>query len=68
MFEAPVQYVEVKTDYGRVRGLKRNGLATFKGIRNAGAVSRWKRFKAAPPLKVSIGGGLGSAYSRYCTQ
>jgi para-nitrobenzyl esterase len=43
--------IEVKTSYGRVRGLKSKGLATFKGIPYAGSVSGANRFKAAPPLK-----------------
>jgi para-nitrobenzyl esterase len=45
------QYVEVKTAYGRVRGVQHDGLATFKGIPYAGPVSGVNRFKAAPPLK-----------------
>ena len=45
------QYVEVKTGYGRVRGLGGDGLATFKGIPYAGSVSGPNRFKAAPHLK-----------------
>jgi para-nitrobenzyl esterase len=45
------QYVEVKTAYGRLRGLQGAGLATFKGISYAGPVSGANRFKAAPPLK-----------------
>jgi len=45
------EYVEVKTAYGRVRGVQNNGLATFKGIPYAGTVSGANRFKAAPPLK-----------------
>ena len=45
------QYVEVKTAYGRLRGLQGAGLATFKGIPYAGSVSGANRFKAAPPLQ-----------------
>src|SRR3954465_6181706 len=43
--------VEVKTAYGRVRGLDTGGLVTFKGIPYAGPVSGTNRFKAAPALK-----------------
>ena len=46
-----LEYVEAKTAYGRVRGVQSNGLATFKGIPYAGAVSGANRFKAAPPLR-----------------
>jgi para-nitrobenzyl esterase len=49
-FEEP-QYAEVKTAYGRVRGLRGEGLVTFKGIPYAGSVSGANRFKAAPALK-----------------
>jgi para-nitrobenzyl esterase len=45
------QYVDVKTAYGRLRGLQGAGLATFKGIPYAGSVSGVNRFKAAPPVK-----------------
>src|SRR5689334_24744830 len=48
---AEPESVEVKTAYGRVRGLKSDGLATFKGIPYAGSVSGANRFKAAPPLQ-----------------
>ena len=48
---AEPEYVEVKTAYGRVRGVKSPGLATFKGIPYGGSVSGANRFKAAPPLK-----------------
>ena len=44
-------YTEVKTAYGRLRGLRQPGLVTFKGIPYAGRVSGANRFKAAPPLK-----------------
>ena len=44
-------FVEVKTVYGRVRGVRRGGLATFKGVPYGGSVSGGSRFKAAPPLK-----------------
>ena len=45
------EFVEVNTAYGRVRGTKSDGLATFKGIPYAGSVSGANRFKAAPPLQ-----------------
>jgi para-nitrobenzyl esterase len=45
------RYVDVKTAYGRLRGLQGEGLVTFKGIPYAGPVSGANRFKAAPPLK-----------------
>jgi len=45
------EHVEVKTAYGRVRGVKSDGLATFKGIPYAGSVSGANRFKTAPPLQ-----------------
>jgi para-nitrobenzyl esterase len=44
-------YVEVHTTLGRVRGLKMDGLSTFKGIPYGGSVSGVNRFKAAPPLQ-----------------
>lgn len=43
--------VEARTTCGRVRGVKSNGLATFRGIPYAGSVSGANRFKAAPPLQ-----------------
>lgn len=45
------RYVEVETKYGRLRGLKTDGLSTFKGIPYGGPVSGPNRFKAAPPLE-----------------
>ena len=48
---AEPEYVEAKTIYGPVRGLKSPGLATFRGIPHGGSVSGGNRFKAAPPLK-----------------
>jgi hypothetical protein len=48
-------FVEAKTTRGRVRGARSNGLATFKGIPYAGAVSGANRFKAAPPLQAWTG-------------
>src|SRR3984957_19056937 len=45
------EYIEVKTAYGRVRGLKGDRLATFKGLPYAGPVSAANRFKSAPRLQ-----------------
>jgi para-nitrobenzyl esterase len=45
------EHVEVQTTYGRIRGLKADGLSTFKGIPYGGSVSRANRFKAAPKLQ-----------------
>lgn len=42
---------EVQTTYGRIRGLKTNGLATFKGIPYGGSASGANRFKAAARLQ-----------------
>jgi len=50
-----LEYVEVETSYGRIRGVKTDGLSTFKGVPYAGAVSKANRFKAAPPLKAWTG-------------
>jgi hypothetical protein len=38
--------VQVETTYGRIRGLKTDGLSTFKGILYGGSVSGANRFKA----------------------
>ncbi len=43
--------IEVNTSFGRIRGLKSDGLTTFKGIPYGGDVSGTNRFKAAPSLK-----------------
>lgn len=43
--------VEVETTYGRIRGLKTNGLSTFKGIPYGGSASGVNRFKAAALLQ-----------------
>lgn len=48
---ADQEHVEVETTYGRVRGLRMNGLQTFRGIPYGGLVSGEHRFKAAPPLQ-----------------
>jgi len=48
---AEPEYVEAKTTYGRVRGMKSPGLATFRGIPYGGSVSGANRFQAAPALK-----------------
>lgn len=45
------EHVEVETTYGRIRGLRMNGLQTFRGIPYGGPVSGAHRFKAAPPLQ-----------------
>jgi para-nitrobenzyl esterase len=45
------EYVEVETTYGRIRGLKLEGLQTFKGIPYRGSASGTNRFKAAAPLQ-----------------
>ncbi len=45
------ELVEVETTYGRIRGLRMNGLQTFRGIPYGGLVSGEHRFKAAPPLQ-----------------
>jgi para-nitrobenzyl esterase len=42
-------FVEVETACGRLRGLRSDGLVTFKGIPYAGPVAGAGRFKAAPP-------------------
>lgn len=47
---AKSEFIEVDTAYGRIRGAKGDGLATFKGIPYAGPVSGANRFKAAPAL------------------
>lgn len=43
--------VEAQTTYGRIRGLKTNGLSTFKGVPYGGSVSGANRFKAAARLQ-----------------
>ncbi len=48
---AKQEYVEVNTANGRLRGLREEGLSTFRGIAYAGSVSGANRFKAAPPLQ-----------------
>ena len=47
---ASTETVEVKTAYGRLRGMRKGDLVTFKGVPYAGSVARENRFKAAPPL------------------
>ena len=49
--KSTTEYVEVKTAYGRIRGLRQGDLITFKGIPYAGSVSEANRFRAAPPLQ-----------------
>ncbi len=48
---AEVEYVELKTAYGRLRGARTGNLTTFKGIPYGGPVSGANRFQAAPALK-----------------
>src|SRR5881392_1238825 len=45
------EYVGAETSYGRIRGLKQEGLMTFKGIPYGGSVSGANRFKAAARLQ-----------------
>ena len=45
------EYVTVETAYGRIRGLKHEGLSIFRGVPYAGPVSGRNRFKAAPALQ-----------------
>ena len=45
------QFVEVETSRGRLRGEKKAGLTTFRGVPYAGSVSGANRFKAAPALQ-----------------
>jgi para-nitrobenzyl esterase len=45
------EIVQAETTYGRIRGLKTNGLSVFKGIPYGGAVSGANRFKAAARLQ-----------------
>jgi len=45
------EYVEIDTRFGRLRGLRAEGLMTFKGIPYGGSVSGQSRFKAAPALE-----------------
>jgi len=42
--------VTAKTLYGRIRGIRENGVAVFKGIPYAGSPSGVNRFKQAPEL------------------
>jgi len=48
---AKTETVEVKTAYGRLRGMRTGDLVTFKGIPYAGPVAGANRFKAPPPLE-----------------
>jgi para-nitrobenzyl esterase len=45
------EFIEVETTYGRVRGLKMDGLHTFRGIPYGGSASGANRFKAAARLQ-----------------
>jgi para-nitrobenzyl esterase len=42
---------EARTAYGTLRGAKRNGVITFKGVPYAGPVDGEHRFRQAPPLQ-----------------
>lgn len=42
--------IEVETEYGRIRGIKSNGINIFKGIPYAGSVSGDRRFREPAPL------------------
>ncbi|SEG25699.1 para-nitrobenzyl esterase [Bryocella elongata] len=44
-----------ETKYGRIRGLRENGVFAFKGVPYAGSVSGTNRFKPAPPPTPWIG-------------
>ena len=46
-----LEFIEIETSYGRIRGTKGDGLSTFKGIPYAGPVSGGNRYKAAPALQ-----------------
>ena len=47
----PKDTVDVRTAYGRLRGIRDGDLVTFKGVPYAGPVSGKNRFKAPPPLE-----------------
>lgn len=44
-------FAVVETRYGRVRGIRGDGLVTFKGVPYAGPVAGRNRFRKAPPLE-----------------
>jgi para-nitrobenzyl esterase len=48
--DTPSELAEVKTTYGRLRGLRKGNLITFRGVPYAGSPAGAARFKAAPPL------------------
>ena len=48
---ADTEYVEVKTNSGRLRGARTGNLTTFRGIPYGGPIAGANRFKAAPKLK-----------------
>jgi para-nitrobenzyl esterase len=45
-----VEFVEIDTVEGRLRGQRQNGICVFRGVRYAGSPVGRARFKAAPPL------------------
>jgi para-nitrobenzyl esterase len=45
------EFTVVETRYGRVRGMRGDGLVTFKGVPYAGPVAGRNRFRKAPPLQ-----------------
>src|SRR5436305_654543 len=45
------EFVEARTKYGRLRGVRADGVVAFKGIPYAGPVSGERRFKPPPKLK-----------------
>lgn len=44
-------YVEVETAYGRLRGIRENGVCVFRGVPYAGKVSGDRRFRRPAPLE-----------------
>ena len=48
---ADTEYVEVKTNSGRLRGARTGNLTTFRGIPYGGPIGGANRFKVAPKLK-----------------
>lgn len=44
------EYVQVETSYGRIRGIRKEGVNTFKGIPYGGKVSGDRRFRRAAPV------------------
>lgn len=44
-------YIQVETSYGRIKGIRDNGVNIFKGVPYAGQVSGERRFRAPADLK-----------------